>query len=219
MKEPLGVVPLLNRITNKFVNVDIFRGFDEGNRSDIESKWKPEFQKKTDLAEKHGLSREQINAQDAHWEWVSKAERAEQNPLVYDIFVLEHQKQTEALMLVQKGGINCFCRSIAHKGMPQVYVDLLATAPWNRPMISNNPILKGAGQALIGVAVSLSLEEELQGRIGLHSLSGAETFYRDVLKMEDLGEDKNYYGMRYFEFTEALASEFLNSNNTQNEEV
>lgn len=73
------------------------------------------------------------------------------------------------------------------------------------------PTYKGAGRVLIGTAVSLSIEEELRGRIGLHSLPGAEDFYRDAIGMADLGVDKDgpHKGLRYFELSESQISGFL----------
>ncbi len=47
------------------------------------------------------------------------------------------------------------------------------------------------------------------GRIGLHSLRQAESFYRDTCGMAGLGEDPNEYNLPYFEMTEAQANQFI----------
>ena len=90
-----------------------------------------------------------------------------------------------------------------------VYLDRIATAPWNRPRFAGQPVYKGAGQLLFSTAVNLSMEEGLSGRLGLHSLFGAENFYRDVIEMTDFGPDHDHCGMSYFELSSAQALAFL----------
>lgn len=48
------------------------------------------------------------------------------------------------------------------------------------------------------------------GRIGLHSLPQAETFYRDW--MTDFGRDPQHQGLRYFEMSESQPQAFLREN-------
>jgi len=70
------------------------------------------------------------------------------------------------------------------------------------------------GQLLFATAVNLSFDEELGGRVGLHSLPGAKTFYRKVLKLTDFGPDSEYRGLCYFELSEEQAAIFLGSMKT-----
>ncbi len=56
-------------------------------------------------------------------------------------------------------------------------------------------------------AIELSREMEYRGRIGLHSLSRSERFYREKCGMTDLGMDEKKR-MIYFEMTEAQAEAF-----------
>jgi hypothetical protein len=69
------------------------------------------------------------------------------------------------------------------------------------------PLYKGVGHLLLAAAINLSFNEEFSGRVGLHALPQAESWYRDVCKMTDLGPDGTK--MRYFEMTEAQARAFL----------
>jgi hypothetical protein len=115
--------------------------------------------------------------------------------------------RTQGIMLVKKGG--SFSRHPDHPKADLIYVDRLATAPWNRRGFVGEPIYKGVGQLLLFAAVSLGFEEDLDGRVGLHSLSGADAFYRDVIGMTDFGPDDGNYGMRYFEMSSAQARAFL----------
>ena len=71
-----------------------------------------------------------------------------------------------------------------------VYVRALATAPWNRPAITNPPTYKGVGGTLINFAIARSEELGYQGRIGLHALPGALVFYRKLrVGLLDCGPD------------------------------
>ncbi|MBX3415809.1 MAG: hypothetical protein KF708_24205, partial [Pirellulales bacterium] len=89
----------------------------------------------------------------------------------------------------------------------------LETAPWNWsiPELSQTGEYRGLGTLLFREAVKLSLEEEFQGRVGLHALPQAESFYREVCGMRDLGLDKSKEGLRYFELSPADARRFLES--------
>jgi hypothetical protein len=94
--------------------------------------------------------------------------------------------------------------------MPMIYIELVSTAPWNRAEFENPPRFRGVGKSMIKAAIKLSVKEKYKGRIALHSLSGAEDFYRKC-GMTDLGMDEEKE-MVYFEMTEAQAQAFLLSN-------
>jgi len=102
------------------------------------------------------------------------------------------------------------CRHPSQLNEHMVYIDLLATAPWNRPRFTLTPLYRGIGLVLLTEAILQSREEGFGGRLGLHSLPGADDFYRDQIKMLDLGPDPKYDGLRYFEMTSDLADAFLN---------
>lgn len=211
MKALLDRFFLLNRTTGKYEDAGIFHGIDTDNIAHVEGRWRPMFETRRREAEAVGQTMADINAEDAHWEWAKKAFAAIKNPLLYDVFVMECGGGTQAIMITCKGGQDCFSRHSEHERAPLIYVELLATAPWNRPKLVAEPVYKGAGRALIGTAVSLSLEEEMNGRIALHSLPGAEVFYRDVIGMTDFGVDTEgvHEGLRYFELPSSQAAAFL----------
>jgi hypothetical protein len=58
-------------------------------------------------------------------------------------------------------------------GAPVIYIEAIATAPWNRPGFSPQPKYKGVGQILMQAAISLSIDEEFKGRVALHALPQA----------------------------------------------
>jgi hypothetical protein len=93
-------------------------------------------------------------------------------------------------------------------GDPLVYVHRLCVAPWNRGGILQRQF-KPVGHVLLRQAVLWSWDAGLGGAIGLHSLHKAVHWYRDALKMSDLGKDASDGNLEYFEFTKAQAVRFL----------
>lgn len=205
MKVLLDTFELLNRQTGEYEPAELFDGIDEKNLQDFEREWRPMFvnQLPNDAST---VQRVAADAEDANWDWRRIAETA-RNPLVFGMYAVECAGRTQGLMLVRKGGV--FSRHPDHERADLIYIELLASAPWNRPGFSDKPLYKGVGQLLLAAGVNLSLDEELGGRIGLHSLPDAETFYRDVIGMTDLGADTKHHGLQYFELSDAQAAKFL----------
>ncbi|WP_216359951.1 hypothetical protein [Pseudomonas ogarae] len=99
-------------------------------------------------------------------------------------------------------------------GKDIVYIDYLECAPWNRPEINQaSPYFRGVGSTLIAAAIMQSFEEDFRGRIGLHSIQQAETWYRTKCGMTDLGSDPHNDGLRYFEMTTEQAHAFIQKGN------
>ncbi len=202
MKELLGERILVERSTRAEVPAAIFRELDQKNFDDFESLWRPVL-----VAGRARVTSPEeaaaINVQDSHWEWVDKAIDA-QRIIGRDTFAVECAGQTQGLMLTDVG----FGRLPSHQGRELVYVELLATAPWNRPKLTPNPLYKGVGRILISTAISLSVELGFRGRIGLHSLPQSESWYRGVGGFTDLGRDPAKK-MHVFEMTESDAAAFV----------
>lgn len=99
-------------------------------------------------------------------------------------------------------------RSRLEPGKNLVYLDYLATAPWNRPSIQNPPAYRGVGTAFFTLAVERSISLEYKGRVGLHALPRAEKFYKQ-LGMVDFGIDANKQNLKYFELSADRAIEIL----------
>lgn len=113
----------------------------------------------------------------------------------------------QGLMLVATAGY--VCRIPEQQNRDAVYVDYIATAPWNSPSITESPRFGMVGRVLIAAAIQLSLDEGFKGRLGLHSLPQAEEFYRAQCGRTDLGADKRKQNLRYFEMTPEQAADFL----------
>ena len=207
MSDRLGTYWLKDRRTGKEVEATLWQTIDDRHVEDFAQKWKPIFEvRKTELLKQGALTAEiaaEHNLQDSHWEWMRKVEQR-RDGLAWASFAVEAEEVTQGLMFVR---MDAFAREPSQRNKPIVDIDLVATAPWNRFRLVTEPQFKGIGRLLLAAAISLSVHEEFNGRIGLHALPQAESWYRDVCGMTDLGIDAT--GMRYFEMTEAQAKAFV----------
>ena len=146
----------------------------------------------------------QEKPEDHHWDWKWKAN--EWRPLLgFHSFAITCEGELQGLMLA------CDFKSAriqAQFGKPIVHVDFLATAPWNRPEFQTPQRYRGVGTVMVAAAVELSWELGYRGRIGLHSLSDAEEFYRDKCGMTELGKDAAHQDLMYYEMTDKQAEDF-----------
>jgi hypothetical protein len=144
----------------------------------------------------------QYGAPDAHWDWTKKRESILEAS--HRMYALVARDSVEALMYLDLSAYSL----VRKKPVTNiVYVDYLAVAPWNRAAIQQRPRFKGLGTIMLGIAVSISLEEEMDGRCGLHSLPQSEGFYTRV-GMKDTGLIDEH-NLKYFEFEPEAARKFL----------
>ncbi|WP_108398325.1 hypothetical protein [Devosia submarina] len=203
----IGTFDLLDRRTGKFVEAQLVSPAGSSNVADIDGSWRPLMQAR--IEQLRSEDRLTIGAlgeselQDAHWRWSEKIEMSS-NRLDRQSFAIVTEGATQGLMLVTTAG---FAKESSQHGKPLVMIDLLATAPWNRRGFDAAPRFKGVGRIMMAAAISLSVQEEFRGRVGLHALPQAEAWYRDRVGMADLGIDDTR--MRYFELTEDQARAFL----------
>lgn len=142
--------------------------------------------------------------EDDHWRWELKV-RLTAKLLSYGCMGVEFQGQVQGLMLFVTDGR--FSRLPGKGTLPLIYLEFLATAPWNRAEVVQIPQLAGVGTVLLRAAVEASLDLGFKGRIGLHSLPGAEAWY-DRRGLSSLGLDAKKR-MKYYEFTESQAAAFI----------
>jgi hypothetical protein len=206
---PLATYQLLDRQQGKPFELSLWQPVADRHSQDFEKHWRPIFDAHLAQIEAAGGdvagAAALRNIQDAHWEWARKAHLIE-GRLDWQSFAVEADGMTQGLMFVKTQG---FAREPSQQGKPLALIELIATAPWNRPTLVPVPRFKGIGRLLLAAAISLSVHEEFEGRIGLHALPQAEDWYREVCGMTDLGVDQTR--MRYFEMTEAQARAFLES--------
>jgi hypothetical protein len=114
---------------------------------------------------------------DEYWNWVGKSRRSKLLP-GDELYAIECEGVTQGPMMLDVLKKRCQIESQLRRRL--VYISALATAPWNRPLITNPPIYKGVGGNLVDFAIARSHELGYQGRIGLHALPGALGFYRKL---------------------------------------
>ncbi len=200
---------LLNRQTGQEEPADVISPIGQDDIDCYESEWLPVLQakvedlKRTDQYTPDGISAH--NVEDAHWQWPAKAhDRAHQ--LEWGSYSIRCAGRTQGLMFVN---MLRRCRLAAQLNEHMVYVDLLSTAPWNRPNLAQNPVYRGVGGILMTEAILQSKDEGFVGRIGLHALPRAAEFYRTQWGMVSLGPDPHYHGLHYFEMPSERAIELL----------
>lgn len=207
MRSSLGLFPLRNRHSGAIEDAELFVPIDGTNLADFEQHWKPMVLDRLRQLPR-GTTTTDAQLQDWHWDWRKKADRFADR-LDYRSFAVECAGRTQGLMIC----------SLVHRvrepsmlNQHLVYIEFLHSAPWNRWQFTDTPLYKGVGDLLVAAAVSLSIEEEFEGRIGLHSLPQSDDWYRDYCGMTDLGVDSAYENLRYFEMTAQQAANFGRKN-------
>lgn len=142
--------------------------------------------------------------EDSHWNWKHKAS-SWRTLLGYQSYALVCEGELQGLMLTNDISS---ARLPEQFGKPLVYVQFVATAPWNRPELQNPPKFRGVGRIFILAAIQASLDTGYKGRLGLHSLPKAEGFYRDKCGFTILGPDSSHQNLTYYEMTEKQANSF-----------
>jgi GNAT superfamily N-acetyltransferase len=134
-----------------------------------------------------------LGADDAFWDWARKKQLALSDDR-YEAYAIEYEELTQGLLWLETQ----WHRSQWTRTRPLVYVEALATAPWNRRSINPEPWLRGVGTVLLQFARKRSLDLGYGGRLGLHALPGSESFY-EARNMMNLGYDDDRE-MVYFEY-------------------
>lgn len=203
MKENVSRVFLQRRATGEIVEASLIDGITERQLADVESAWNPTLVAHVEELKAEGVPRRDW-PQTHHWNWRSKCDRV-RGILAYRGFAIECDGHTQGLMQVKTTEL---CRLPRQKGKPLVYVDYLEAAPWNQRQMVEEPIFAGVGTVMMAAAISLSREEGFAGRIGLHSLPQADSFY-ERYGLTSLGADERYFRLTYFEMTSPRAARFL----------
>ncbi|MEM8809436.1 MAG: hypothetical protein AAGF01_25725 [Cyanobacteria bacterium P01_G01_bin.38] len=147
---------------------------------DVEEVWKPILRA--------------TNQPDAGWIWDYKLNQSQQQER-YEAYSLDVDGLSQGLIFIETQ----WHRSQLPQRWPLVYVEAIASAPWNRLPIEQPPWLRGIGRRLLTFARLRSVELGYGGRVGLHSLPNVEGFYQR-LNMPDYGPDPEKDGLVYFEY-------------------
>lgn len=136
--------------------------------------------------------------EDGHWDWIKK----NQFTLLssdYEKYAIECEQITQGLMMLEVS--NHYSKQNPNQRI--VYVDFLATAPWNRISLKDPPDYKGVGSIFLEFSKQRSIELGYKGRVGLHALPKAENFYKKK-GMIDFGIDTTKENLIYFEWRENI---------------
>ncbi len=219
MSDIFEQVEVLNLHSGKVEDASLYDGIDEKHIQDFENLWQPILKKKEqEIRDRHTNSGNlnkmaylvelgEYGIQDWHWDWRELCKSVD-GQLIYRTFAIECQKTLQGLMLINLG---VTCKMHQQKNMPMVYIELLTVAPWNRTQLEKNINYKYIGKVLIAVAISLSIEEDFEGRIGLHSLPQACEYYEEKVNMTNLGPDSSHQDLSYYEMNSEQAKQFLSS--------
>lgn len=145
--------------------------------------------------------------QSLHWDWSAKAH--ELGLLSHYGWAVECDGDFQGVMLVDLA--SHFADLDDDRGKPVLYIEYLEAAPWNWdcPELSQQKRYRGIGTTLFQKAVEQSSEQGFHGRIGLHALPQAESFYQQACGMTRFGKDPDKEGLVYFELSRADAAERL----------
>lgn len=218
MTKIIGQVDLVHDSTGKSEVADVLLGLHDRHIDDHEKLWRPQLWSAIQSTharckdENGDLDKQKFAAEiarqgigDAKWDW-RELHKFCMHDSKYDFIGVQCVGRTQGLMLLESEDHATRLPTI---GRPLVYVERLAAAPWNRKSLAGTREFQGVGKLLVAAAVSVSIERKFDGRIGLHSLPGANSFYRDMCGMTDLGPDSMKGGLIYFEMTEQQARDFL----------
>ena len=122
--------------------------------------WRPFFEERLAALQPQSVDeRASYDLQDMHWQWDSKASKRSS---YLRTFSISCEDQTQGLMLVSLDPLKK-ARTAEHRGRGLVYVELIATAPWNCPRMVGAARYRGVGRVFLSAAISLSVEEEYRG--------------------------------------------------------
>jgi len=135
---------------------------------------------------------------DKAWNWAYKL-RLATDEAGFEACVVEVDGLAQGVILIETQWHRSQLNGRISARLPLVYVEYLATAPWNRRGIEDPPFFTGIGGTLMAFARNRSAELGFDGRVGLHALPEAEAFYRRQ-GMPNYGPDPDKDGLVYFEY-------------------
>ena len=192
---------LLEVASDSLVPAKLFEGLSPKNIDDHQNIWVPQLQSHNQNLTRLGLKTG--FAQDAHWSWSNKVNHTS-GQMGFKHFAIEVNGSTEGLMMIRL----IASRSRIDPPKELVYIDYLSVAPWNRATIQKPQRYKLIGTVLFYAAVQVSQSEDMNGRVGLHSLPDANSWYTKI-GMQDFGPDMSVQNLNYFELSEVRAQEML----------
>lgn len=191
------VVFLKKAATGEPHEAELLDGINARHLTDVDEIWRPALSL---LARWSGRESRQ---ESSHWNWRVKMRHVRRSRKASS-FAIVFRDVTQGLMIVDSSRT---ARLDPDCGQNLVYVDYVEVAPWNRQGWQPQRVFHSVGTTLLGAAVDKSIELGFGGRIGLHSLPQANTFYSRS-GMTNLGADASKQNLCYFEMTSEQAAAF-----------
>lgn len=170
----------------------------------LERSWGPARLRLLTELEKADVPRRE-RPQSLHWNWEKKLD--ELKLLEAKGFGVLCEDEWQAAMMTKSA--SQVSRLPKTRGKPLIYIDYLETAPWNWKLtaLQQRGKFGGLGPLMVRQAIVQSIEEGFRGRVGLHALPQAESFYTQ-LGMEKVAFDAAKK-LWYHELTEDHATRLL----------
>lgn len=201
----MSTIQILDRRSRLFVDATILDDVTQRHLALTEDGWKL-FR---DRARKMQSERGMQSPESVDWDWAQK--RLEFGPQPVQVIAIERDNESQGLVMLAPHPV---ASRLSHSpDSLALYVEYLEAAPWNlTDYVGTNARYGLIGTALLRCAVAVSLDRGCSGRLALHSLHGAETFYR-AKGFEDLGYDQEEH-LRYFELSERQAQKLITGGET-----
>mgnify|MGYP006955964068 FL=1 len=195
---------LRHRASGQYVPATLIDGVSKAEVEGAEKVWRPFIQEAVTLMEAENRPRE-LRPQHAHWDWRKKHQLTE-GLLAYQTLGVECEGEMQGLILLKTAGK--MSRIANQKSNGLVYVSFIETAPWNSPIIVPEPRYSQVGTVLLAAVIDISVDLGFKGRVGLHALPQAESWYATHCEMTNFGPDAAYQNLTYFEMTSEQAANF-----------
>ena len=141
-----------------------------------------------------------MSQEDKFLDWAFK-KRAAASYANYECYAVEAEERAQGLMMLETQ----WHYSAISEGQPLVYIEALSVAPWNRTRQQGLRRFHRVGTELLNFSRMRSEALGYGGRVGLHSLPGAEGFYEKCNMMRcdpepDPFMDEDGSPLAYFEY-------------------
>jgi hypothetical protein len=211
-------IELLRADRNAVALAEIYLGLDERHLRDHEFSWRPPMLQAVRSAKaacsdakgnvdaaKFVVELARLRVEDFHWDWrrLNAIFAARSGCCAVAI---ECDGHAQGLMIIDTEN---HASRLLPKGQTIAYVEFLTSAPWNRGTFIPTVQFGLTGYALIATAISISRRNSLDGRVGLHSVSGSVSFYAQKCGMTSFGPDATKKGLVYLEMSTQQADAFL----------
>ena len=201
-----STIQLIRRGDDASVDGRLFEGMKPQDLVIVEREWGPERSTLMQELLGSGIARSDW-PQSLHWDWSRKA--PELKLLESTGFGITSEGRWQGVMLTKSASHVAMLKE--EKGKPLVYIDYLEVAPWNWriPELGREGVFRSVGSVLFWRAVKQSKEEGFHGRVGLHALPQAESFYEKGFGMVPLERDPQKQNLLYFELSRQQAESLL----------